>query len=412
MSTPLDDTGLAAKASELERLLPDDKQSDFRQLVTELLETRELLLQKRSDLTTQQLQRSEETTWFRERLRRQACQLERLQEIFLANDHVFLTFRSALTLSRKLRHLTDLPDMLARLRQAVGVRAISCLLAKEDFEAYVPAGFPCPSLKALSTALKLLPAQDPDRRVYLGEVSVLPRPEFFFGPAILAEHPDLLTGSCFIAQLSDKYRPKRRIGVLAMAAPDPCRFTADKGTDFLEHFCEVLSGDLLHVKIHEELTRKRESDELTGIPNRAYLRRHGPPMLTLAERRGSPVSLLFCDLNRFKAVNDTFGHEMGDAVLCDVARAMAARVRAYDLLARLGGDEFVILMPDATLEEASVMAERMRSCVDEVAHGRGLADTAGLSVSIGMALHVPGQDIDDLVRQADEAMYVDKRGDD
>ncbi|OLN29566.1 hypothetical protein DVDV_1078 [Desulfovibrio sp. DV] len=172
-----------------------------------------------------------------------------------------------------------------------------------------------------------------------------------------------------------------------------------------------MAGDLLHVKIHEELTRQRESDELTGIPNRAYLRRHGPPLLHLAERRGSPVAMLFCDLDRFKAVNDTFGHETGDAVLRDVARAMAGRVRTYDLLARLGGDEFVVLMPDAGDAEGAVMAERIRHCVAEVAGDRNLSGVPGLSVSVGLALFTPGQDIDDLVRAADAAMYVDKRND-
>ena len=200
--------------------------------------------------------------------------------------------------------------------------------------------------------------------------------------------------------------PKRRIGLLAMADEDPTRYSPLKGTDFLEHFCEVLAGDLLHVKIHEELAKQRESDELTGIPNRAYLRRHGPALLNLAGRREAPAALLFCDLDRFKAVNDTFGHETGDLVLIDVARAMSARVRTYDLLARLGGDEFVVLMPDAGAEEASVMAERIRRCVAEVAAERQLAD---LSVSIGVALHAPGQDIDALVRAADAAMYKNKR---
>ena len=129
----------------------------------------------------------------------------------------------------------------------------------------------------------------------------------------------------------------------------------------------------------------------------------------LAERRGAPVALLFCDLDHFKAVNDSLGHETGDAVLCDVARGMAGRVRAYDLVARLGGDEFVVLMPDAGLAEAAVMADRVRACVADVARDRNLSGQPGLSVSIGLALHAPGQDIDDLVRQADAAMYADKR---
>ena len=400
MSNSFEDTELTAKALELERFLPEGRQSEFRMLVAAM-----------ADEAARNSAQADETVRLREHARRLGGQLKRLQDIFRGNDQAFATFRSALTLSRRLRRMDELPDMLAELSRAMGVATLTCLLSRELFAAFVPAGFPCPAAKSLTAAINALPRADPTRRVYVGPIAALPRPDFFFNPAVLAAQPQLREGSCFIAPLADKYQPKRRIGVLAMADTDAGRYCAEKGTDFLEHFCEVLAGDLLHVKIHEELTRQRESDELTGIPNRAYLRRHGPPMLHLAERRGSPVALLFCDLDRFKAVNDTFGHETGDAVLRDVARAMAGRVRTYDLLARLGGDEFVVLMPDAGDAEGAVMAERIRHCVAEVAGDRNLSGVPGLSVSVGLALFTPGQDIDDLVRAADAAMYVDKRND-
>jgi len=401
MSNSFEDTDLAAKALELERFLPEGRQDEFRAVVAAM-----------NAQAVRNNRQAEEALQHRDHVRRLGGQLKRLQDIFKANDHAFATFRSALTLSRRLRNLSELPSMLAELTRAMHVQALTCLLSRELFARFVPAGFPCPAHKSLATAINALPRPDVGRRVYVGLVSDLPRPDFFFDPAVLAETPQLLAGSCFIAPLADKYQPKRRIGALAMADADPGRYSLEKGTDFLEHFCEVLAGDLLHVKIHEELTRQRESDELTGIPNRAYLRRHGPALLSLAERQGSPVSMLFCDLDRFKAVNDTYGHEIGDGVLRDVARAMAGRVRAYDLLARLGGDEFVVLLPDAGQPQAVVMAERIRQCVAEVARDRELSGTPGLSVSIGMALYAPGQSIDDLVREADAAMYLDKRADD
>ncbi|MFP5259643.1 MAG: diguanylate cyclase domain-containing protein [Acidobacteriota bacterium] len=398
MSNSYQDTDLAAKALELERFLPEGRQAEFRQLVAAM-----------AGQAVQNSRQAEEAAKLRDQARRLGGQLKCLEGIFRANDHAFATFRSALTLSRRLRRMDDLPEMLAELARAMNVGSLTCLLSRESFAGFVPAGFPCPTHKSLSGALNALPRPDPGRRVYVGPVAGLPRPDFFFDPAVLARCPQLLAGSCFIAPLGDKYQPKRRIGALAMADADPDRYNLQKGTDFLEHFCEVLAGDLLHVKIHEELTRQRESDELTGIPNRAFLQRHGPALLSLAERRGSPVALLFCDLNRFKAVNDTHGHETGDAVLRDVARAMAVRVRAYDLLARLGGDEFVVLLPDAGPPEAAVMAERIRQCVVEVAQDRELSGNPGLSVSVGLAMHTPGQSIDDLVRLADAAMYADKR---
>lgn len=412
MNNSLDDDDLRFNFLELQDFLPEGKQEDLLRLMDAVTTSRQEAAQEKAELADAVSRSAEETEWLRERLRRMGAHLERLQEIFRANDQTFFTFRSALTLSRQLRCLADLPRMVGELAQAMGVAALSCLLVREDFETYVPPGYPCPPQQALLAALAALPDQNPDRRGYVGPVAALPQPECFLCRSDLAASPQLLKGSCFIGALHDKYRPERIIGVLAMADPDPLRYTGQKGTDFLEHFCEVLAGDLLHVKMHEELTRQRDSDELTGIPNRAYLRRNGPALLSLAERKGCPAALLFCDLDRFKAVNDLHGHETGDAVLRDVARGMAGRVRAYDLLARLGGDEFVVLMPDAGPAEAAVMAKRLRACVAQVANDRGLSGSSGLAVSIGVAQHAPGCSIDDLVRQADAAMYVDKRADD
>ncbi|WP_428568896.1 MAG: diguanylate cyclase domain-containing protein [Solidesulfovibrio sp. DCME] len=409
MDGPSDTHDLAAKARELERFLPEGRQPAFRALWTGLLTDRQAA-DKALAAAAGRLGRLEgENDRLRDRLRRLGGNMERLQEIFRINDQVFLTFRSALTLSRRLRQLAELPQVMDALAGAMGVPVLACQLSREEFETCVPPGFPCPTARELAEALASLPPGDSPGRAYVGPVSALPRPELFWPREILDRQPQLASGSCFIAALADKYRPDRTIGSLALGDPDPERYTPRKSTDFLEHFCEVLAGDLLHVKIHEELARQRDRDELTGIPNRAYLRRHGPALLHLAERKGSAAALLFCDLDRFKIVNDRFGHETGDAVLCDVARAMAGRVRAYDLLARLGGDEFVVLMPDAGETEAAVMAKRLRACVAQVARDRQLSGSPGLSLSIGIALHVPGQTIDDLTRLADAAMYADKR---
>ncbi|HML61503.1 sensor domain-containing diguanylate cyclase [Solidesulfovibrio sp.] len=409
MESPPDTTDLTDKARELERFLPEGRQAEFRALVADLLEIGAQSDRERDEAAAACGSLAADNERLRERNKRLGVGLGQLQEIFRINDQAFLTFRSALTLSRQLRHLADLPGIMVTLKEAMAVPALSCLLCREDFETFVPPGYPCPETTSLSEALSALPPAGGGRRVYVGPVSALPQPRFFFSPRDIADAPGLLAGSCFIAPLWDKYRPDRRIGAFALGDPDPGRYTSQKGTDFLEHFCEVLSGDLLHVKIHEELARQRDSDPLTGIPNRAYLRRNGPALLHLAARKGTPAALLFCDLDRFKAVNDLFGHETGDAVLCDVARAMSGRVRAYDLLARLGGDEFVVLMPDAGPQEAAVMAKRLRACVAQVARDRGLSGSPGLSVSIGVAAYVPGQSIDDLTRQADAAMYADKR---
>jgi len=408
MITHFDATGFAASALKLERFLPDGKRPDFRRLLEDIREVCVALEKERDDLAEEHRLRAEETSRLRDRLRRLGLQLDKLQGIFRVNAHAFATFRSALTLSQELRGLADLPEMIVHLGQALGVPFLACLLNEEDFGPHVPTGIPCPPRATLEAALAALPRQERQRTVFLGNVREVPQPDFFFGSALLAASPELLGGSCFIAPLVDKYRPARPIGALVMADSDPRRYVPDKGTDFLEHFCEIFSGDLQHVKTHEELTRQRELDELTGIPNRAFLSRHGPPLLSLAERKGSSVAMLFCDLDRFKAINDTFGHPVGDAVLIAAAQGLASRIRAYDLLARLGGDEFVLLLPDANQGQALAMAERVRGAVTEAIAAMKLPGAPALSVSIGVALHIPGQGIDDLVRRADEAMYTEK----
>lgn len=410
MSSHDDDTGFASRVLKLERFLPGGKKEEFSLLMDEVGRVVSALRAERDVLSERLKTQAEDLTRARNRLRRLARQCDTLQAIFRANDQAFTTFRAALSLSRGLRGLTELPDVLARLGRTMGVNSLTCLLCREDFAEVPATGLLLrPSRQALDAALAALPRRDPGRAVYLGPVANLADPAFFLGDHALAGGPHLAKGSCFIAGLADKYRPQRRIGALVMADPNPARYAPDKGTDFLEHFCEVFSGDLQHVKIHEQLLRERESDELTGIPNRAFLSRHGPPILSLAERKGSPVALLFCDLDKFKAVNDTCGHAVGDAVLIAVGRAIAARIRPYDLLARLGGDEFVLLLPDATRDQALRMAERIRQAVAEAASQTDSVRSLGLSVSIGVALHAPGEHIDDLIRRADAAMYVDKR---
>lgn len=408
MTSRFDDTGFAARALRLERFLPDGKRLEFRQFLSDVRDACCENEQEREDLVKENSLRADETGRLRDRMRRLGLQLDKLEGIFRVNAHAFATFRSALTLSQELRGLSALPEMIDKLGQAMGVPFLSCLLSKEDFGSHVPPAIPCPSRAVLEQALAALPRLSAERQIFLGNVADVPEPEFFFGPEGLEARPELRDGSCFIAPLADKYRPERSIGVLIMADPNPKRYIPDKGTDFLEHFCEIFSGDLQHVKTHEELTRQRESDELTGVPNRAFLTRHGPPLLSLAERKGSSVAMLFCDLDRFKAINDTFGHPTGDAVLIAAAQGIARRIRPYDLLARLGGDEFVLLLPDANMAQAQAMAERVRKAVADAMGSLNLPGNPDLSVSIGIALHLPGQSIDALVRRADEAMYDDK----
>ncbi|OLN29567.1 hypothetical protein DVDV_1079 [Desulfovibrio sp. DV] len=169
MSNSFEDTELTAKALELERFLPEGRQAEFRMLVAAM-----------ADEAARNSAQADETVRLREHARRLGGQLKRLQDIFRGNDQAFATFRSALTLSRRLRRMDELPDMLAELSRAMGVTTLTCLLSRELFAAFVPEGFPCPAAKSLTAAINALPRADPARRVYVGPIAALPRPDFFF----------------------------------------------------------------------------------------------------------------------------------------------------------------------------------------------------------------------------------------
>ncbi len=151
-------------------------------------------------------------------------------------------------------------------------------------------------------------------------------------------------------------------------------------------------------------------DSLTGLPNRAFLTERLTHALNLAQRHGHRVALLFLDLDRFKHVNDTVGHEAGDQLLQTVTARLSACIRETDTLARLGGDEFVVLVEvfdDATY--LTGLAERMLAAIAEPFHLRGYEYYLG--VSIGISVYPDdGEEGSTLLRCADSAMYAAKEG--
>lgn len=157
----------------------------------------------------------------------------------------------------------------------------------------------------------------------------------------------------------------------------------------------------------EVLAHQAMHDDLTGLANRALLRDRLGTVLARARRSGSHAVAFYLDVDHFKAVNDTYGHAAGDAMLCEVGRRLAAVVRGGDTVARVGGDEFVVAGEVDGPGEASGLAERI---------GTGLRPAVRfgpreltLTVSIGVALSAPGDRPDDLVSRADLALLTTKR---
>jgi diguanylate cyclase (GGDEF)-like protein/PAS domain S-box-containing protein len=157
--------------------------------------------------------------------------------------------------------------------------------------------------------------------------------------------------------------------------------------------------------LEERLSHQALRDPLTGLPNRALLMDRLEHAVARAHRRKTPLTVLFLDLDDFKAVNDALGHECGDRLLEEVGRRLDSGARSSDTVARLGGDEFVVLLEDIGDErEATLAADRMRKDLEvpfEVG-GRELSVTASIGVAVGPS---SGDGPRELLRNADLAMY-------
>ncbi|HLY52350.1 MAG TPA: sensor domain-containing diguanylate cyclase, partial [Steroidobacteraceae bacterium] len=159
---------------------------------------------------------------------------------------------------------------------------------------------------------------------------------------------------------------------------------------------------------HQHLEQLAHHDQLTGLPNRLYLAAHLPEALAEAKQKGTLLAVLFLDLDRFKHVNDSRGHETGDKLLKTVAQRIRQTMRAQDVVVRMGGDEFVVVLKDVeSNDRVNEAAERINQALSApmVVDGRTLVTT----VSIGVALYPrDGIDMGELLRHSDTAMYQAK----
>lgn len=150
-------------------------------------------------------------------------------------------------------------------------------------------------------------------------------------------------------------------------------------------------------------------DDLTGVYNRRGFMDLGDQHLRLARRTGRALTLVYVDLDRFKAVNDAHGHHVGDRGLLKITEILKATFRASDILARVGGDEFAVLALEASGEDAEMLVRRLRDGVDAFNETGG--EPFKLSISVGVARYEDASRVrlDELLARADAAMYEEKR---
>ena len=163
-----------------------------------------------------------------------------------------------------------------------------------------------------------------------------------------------------------------------------------------------------HKRAEENIRRLANYDPLTNLPNRTLFGDRVSQAIRQAERTKEPLTLMFLDLDRFKQINDTLGHDYGDKLLIEVGKRLASTVRLQDTVSRLGGDEFVLLLPNTPAGGATVVAEKLLASICEPC----IIGSSELSVtpSIGVAMYpTDGKDFDSLSKSADVAMYRAKR---
>ena len=229
-------------------------------------------------------------------------------------------------------------------------------------------------------------------------------------------------------QLSDYYRllpPSRRehfrslamvplhldgeaVGSLNQADPDPGRFSPHYNPIHLERLAVKLSLGLSNAIAHERLRHMAYQDPLTGLPNRRAMESSLAAELGRVDRYGRELALVFIDLDGFKGVNDSYGHDHGDALLQYLADGMRKMSRQSDLVTRLAGDEFVLLLPETDLQQAAELLQRMEyefSRRPLVFKGA----TLPLRLSYGIASSKETDQALELLKLADSRLYAAKR---
>ncbi len=198
------------------------------------------------------------------------------------------------------------------------------------------------------------------------------------------------------------------LGTLVLERRDAARFTADTQA-VIDLLARTVAMSVQLMLLYEENLWLSMTDPLTQLHNRRYFLEHFESQFRQFHRYHVPAALLFIDIDNFKLLNDTYGHNVGDLVLVQLADNLRASVRTVDLVARLGGEEFVILLPQTTAERAQILAERLRAQVAAFQFGP-TTEPLSMTVSIGISeFDAQMRSAQELLDRADQAMLEGKR---
>ncbi|MFF3099745.1 sensor domain-containing diguanylate cyclase [Viridibacillus arvi] len=169
-------------------------------------------------------------------------------------------------------------------------------------------------------------------------------------------------------------------------------------------YLEIEKKQIELMEINSDLVKISNTDKLTGISNRRFFQNKLEEQIVIYRTEEMTFSLLIIDIDHFKKVNDTYGHQIGDIVLSKLANILKIQVRKNDIVARFGGEEFTIILPDTNVEEAILIAQKLNRTIEEAEW----TETGNLTVSIGLATFSENDTEDSFVKKADQALYVSK----
>jgi diguanylate cyclase (GGDEF)-like protein len=291
------------------------------------------------------------------------------------------------TLERELAVLEaqTLPELLqvivAGLRESYGLEAVTLVVQDPQHEirhlllgdGHAPEGFP--GVVFTDSVLTLAPQMHSLARPWLGAY-VSPDHQLLF-PGV--------DGLASVAILPLK-RGERLVGALNFGSADPLRFSRHYASDFLGHLGMIVGFAFDSACNRARLVRAGLTDFLTGWHNKRYLHSRLREEVARARRLGGPLALLMIDLDRFKEVNDSYGHLGGDAAIREVAMRIESEVRGSDAAARFGGDEFALVLPGAGPAEASQAARRVMQAVSSSPIELSPGVACVITVSVGLAV--------------------------
>ncbi len=303
--------------------------------------------------------------------------------------------------------------LLTEYKLAFGVEFVTLVLVDPQYEAtrILQAAL---DDDEIGSGLMLLPS--PTMLEALYDQSPSPR----LGPFNALRHQALFKSSCgAIASVAllPLSRQGELIGSLNFGSANPDRYVADYGTEFLERLAEIIAVCLQSALTQERLKMVGLTDGLTGVQNRRYFEHRLLEEVSLSRRHKHPLACMFLDIDKFKRINDIYGHQTGDEVLRSVAGVIASQLRMGDTISRYGGEEFVVLLPQASGHHALEIAERIRLTIAEQCLQAGSGEEINVTISIGLSMLASDESAADLnqlgvrlVSDADKALYQAKHG--